>query len=83
MVIANTDFLDPKQQRAENIDFLASSVNWLVNRQSLAGIGPRSLGTYKLPILDAQVSFINRVNLFFLPAFLIVIGAFIWSSRRA
>ncbi|MES2924737.1 MAG: Gldg family protein [Verrucomicrobiota bacterium] len=83
VVIANTDFLDPKRQRAENIDFLASSVNWLVNRQSLAGIGPRSLPIYKLPILDAQVSFINRVNLFFLPAFLIVIGAFIWSSRRA
>ena len=83
VVIANTDFLDPKQRRAENIDFLASSVNWLVNRQSLAGIGPRSLPIYKLPILDAQVSFINRVNLFFLPAFVIVIGAFIWSSRRA
>lgn len=84
MVIAsNTDFLDPARQRAENIDFLASSVNWLVNRESLAGIGPRSLGTYKLPILDAQVSFINRVNLFFLPAFLVLIGAFVWSSRRA
>jgi hypothetical protein len=83
LVISNTDFLEPSQQRAENIDFLASSVNWLMDRQSLAGIGPRSLGTYKLPILDAQVSFINRVNLFFLPAFLILTGAFIWSSRRA
>ncbi len=83
VIIANTDFLSPENQRADNIDFLASSVNWLVNRQSLFGIGPRSIGTYKLPILDAQVSFINRVNLFFLPAFLIVIGAFIWSSRRA
>lgn len=83
IVIANTDFLDPSRQRAENMDFLASSVNWLMNRQSLAGIGPRSLGIYKLPILDAQVSFINRVNLFFLPAFLVVIGAFVWSSRRA
>jgi hypothetical protein len=83
LVISNTDFLKPSQQRAENIDFLASSVNWLMDRQSLAGIGPRSLGTYKLPILDAQVSFINRVNLFFLPAFLILTGAFIWSSRRA
>ena len=83
VVVSNTDFLDPSRQRAENIDFLASSVNWLVNRQSLAGIGPRSLGTYKLPLLDAQVSFINRVNLFFLPAFLIVAGAFVWSSRRA
>lgn len=83
VVIANTDFLAPKLQRAENIDFLASSVNWLMDRQSLAGIGPRSLRTYKMPLLDAQVSFINRVNLFFLPAFLILAGAFVWSSRRA
>jgi hypothetical protein len=83
VVIANTDFLSPDKQLAENIDFLASSANWLMNRQSLIGIGPRSLGTYKLPILEAQVSFINRVNLFFIPAFLILIGAFVWSSRRA
>jgi hypothetical protein len=82
IVIANTDFLKPENQRAENIDFLASSVNWLVGRDALAGIGPRSLGTYKMPILQAQVSFINRVNLFFLPAFIAVLGALIWSSRR-
>jgi len=83
VVISNTDFLAAKNQSAENLDFLASSANWLVGRESLAGIGPRSLGTYKLPLLDAQVSFINRVNLFFLPAFLIVMGLFVWSSRRA
>ncbi len=83
VVISNTDFLAAKNQSAENLDFLASSANWLVGRESLAGIGPRSLGTYKLPLLDAQVSFINRVNLFFLPAFLIVMGIFVWSSRRA
>lgn len=83
VIIANTGFLNPDQQRAENVDFLASSVNWLVNRQSLLGIGPRSLGIYKLPLLEAQVSFINRINLFFLPAFLMLAGALIWSSRRA
>lgn len=83
IVIANTDFLDPDRQRAENIDFLAASVNWLVGRESLAGIGPRSLGTYKLPILEAQVSFINKVNFFFLPGFIFLIGLFVWSSRRA
>lgn len=83
IVVSNTDFLDPDRQRAENIDFLASSVNWLVGRQSLSGIGPRPIGTYKLPILDAQVTFINRANLFFLPALFILIGGFVWSSRRA
>jgi hypothetical protein len=83
MILANTDFLDPDRQRAENIDFLSASVNWLMGRETLAGIGPRSFGTYKLPLLDAQVTFINRVNLFFLPALIFLIGGIIWSSRRA
>lgn len=83
VVMANTDFLDPRRQRAENIDFLASSVNWLVGRETLAGIRPRTIGTYILPILDDQVQFINRCNLFFLPAGFLLLGGFIWSSRRA
>ena len=83
VVMSNIDFLKTTHQQAANFDFLASASNWLVGRESLAGIGPRSIGTYKMPILDAQVSFINRVNLFFLPGFLILVGAFIWSSRRA
>ncbi|MGD7651675.1 MAG: DUF7088 domain-containing protein, partial [Verrucomicrobiales bacterium] len=68
VIISNTDFLENRHHRAENLDFLSSSANWLIGREALAGIGPRSLGTYKLPVLDAQVSFINRVNLFFLRA---------------
>lgn len=82
LVMSNMDFLSPKHHRAENLDFLASSLNWLVDRESLAGIGPHSLRTYKLPLLDAQITFINRVNLFFLPAFLLLVGLFVWSSRR-
>jgi len=82
VVISNSGFLMPESRLAENIDFLASCVNWLIGRESLAGIGPRPIGIYRLPILDAQVSFINKVNLFFLPGGLLLIGAFIWSSRR-
>jgi len=82
VVISNTDFLDSRYQSAANLDFLASSANWLVGREALAGIGPHPLGMYHLPLLDAQISFINRVNLFFLPAFFALIGAFVWASRR-
>ena len=81
-VVSNLDILHPDFQQPQNLDFLASTVNWLVGRESLAGIGARSLGTFKMPVLDAQVSFINRVNLIFLPAGLLLIGAFVWSSRR-
>ncbi|OYV04380.1 MAG: hypothetical protein CFE26_17210, partial [Verrucomicrobiales bacterium VVV1] len=83
LVMSNVDFLDPDRLYEENIDFLASSVNWMVGREALAGIGPRTLGTYKLPLLNSQNSFINRVNLFFLPAFVLLIASFVWSSRRA
>ncbi|MBC7979619.1 MAG: Gldg family protein [Armatimonadetes bacterium] len=83
IVIATTDFLQPDRQRAENIDFLASAANWLVHRESLTGLAPRTIGTYKLPLLDAQVSFINRLNLFFAPIAFLLIGGLVYSSRRS
>ncbi len=83
VVVANSDFLAPRYLTDLNRNFLASAANWLIGREELAGFGPRTLGTYKLPLLDSQVSFINRVNLVFLPAFALLIGAIVWSSRRA
>ena len=83
VVISNSDFLSPKHLTDINRNFLASTANWLVGRDELTGFGPRTLGTYKLPLLDSQVSFINRVNLFFLPGFAFLIGLVVWSSRRA
>lgn len=83
VVIANTDFLQPDRQRAENIDFLASSANWLVHREDLTGLSPQPIGTYLLPLLDAQVSFINRLNLIFAPATFLIIGGIIFSTRRS
>ncbi|MEP4079180.1 DUF7088 domain-containing protein [Haloferula sp.] len=83
IVISNTGFLEPKHAQPQNLDFLASCANWLVGRDELVGEGPRSLRLYKLPILKPQVSFINRVNLLFLPGFALLIGAIVWSSRRS
>lgn len=83
VVISNSDFLSPRYFSDVNKDFLSSSMNWLIGREELTGTGPRTLGTYKLPLLDSQVSFINRVNLFFLPAFALALAAIVWSSRRA
>lgn len=83
VVLANTDFLNPgRPTRAENLDFLHSATQWLVGREAPIGIGPRPVGVYRLPLLDAQVSFINRVNLIFLPLALLLLGGFVWSSRR-
>ncbi|MGB6221263.1 DUF7088 domain-containing protein [Haloferula sp.] len=83
VLIGNTGFLEPKHAQPQNLDFLASCANWLVGREELSGEGPRSLRIYKLPLLKPQVSFINRMNLLFLPGFALLIGAIVWSSRRS
>ncbi len=83
VIIANSEFLNPENQRAENIDFLNSSVNWLLHRESFTGLSPRSIGTYKLPLLEPQVTFINRINLFFVPLAFLLLGATVYSTRRS
>jgi hypothetical protein len=83
IVIANANFLDPNSLRNENVDFFNSCANWLVGREEMSGTGPRTLVTYKLPLLTSQATLINRINLFFLPAIILLISLAIWNARRA
>lgn len=83
VVVGNNEFLNPDGMRPEMLDFLHSSMNWLIGREHLAGIGPRLLSAYKLPLLQPQITFINRVNLIFLPLSALLIAAAVWHARRS
>jgi len=83
IVISNTSFLEPNRARQANLDFLASATNWLVGRDSLTGEAPRNLRLYRIPILPAQITFINRINLLILPIGFFLIGLMTWASRRS
>lgn len=83
VVISNAGFLTPARIRQANLDFLSSAANWLVEREALTGEGPHNFRLYKLPLLEPQVSFVNRANLLFLPLFFLLVAAMVWSARRA
>lgn len=83
VVINNSSFLHPDRLREEQTDFIQNSINWLIGRPDLAGVGPRGLRLYKLNLVDSQLSFINKVNLFLIPAALLLIALFVWNTRRA
>ena len=83
IVINNSAFLRPANLREEQTDFVRNSVNWLVGRPGLAGVGPRGLRLYKLNLVEPQVAFLNRLNLFLIPALLLAIALLTWSLRRA
>ena len=83
VIIGNTDFISDKNLRPEQEDFINSSINWLIGREELIGIGPKKLHRHKLTILDSHNTFINRIILIFLPCALILISLFTWNIRRA
>ena len=83
VVISNSHFLHTERAREEQIDFVKNSVNWLIGREDLVGIGPRGLRTYKLNLVGPEVKFLNNLIRFFLPTGLLIWGALVWSNRRA
>jgi hypothetical protein len=83
VVLGNTDFLATNNTRPEQADFVRSSVNWLMGREELIGVGPRKLYRHKITLLDSHSTFINRIILFFLPALSVLIALIVWNMRRA
>jgi uncharacterized membrane protein len=83
VIIGNTDFLASQKTRPEQADFVKSSINWLIGREDLIGIGPKKLHRHKVTILDAHQTFITRVVLIFLPAGALLTSLIIWNMRRA
>lgn len=83
VVIGNTDFLASRKTRPEQADFIQSSVNWLIGREELIGIGPKKLYRHKMTILAAHNAFITKLVLIFMPAAIILIALIVWNTRRA
>lgn len=83
VIIGNTDFLSEKNTRPEQADFVKSSINWLIGREDLIGIGPRKLHRHKITLLDSHNTFINQILLIFLPAAMILTSLIVWNVRRA
>jgi len=82
VVIANTDFLRPENAREEMSYFINSTINWLVGRESLIGIGPKPVYRKKITVQSAHKSFIDQITLIYLPLTTLLIGLVLWNSRR-
>lgn len=83
VVISNSSFLHPQRLRAEQVDFLRNSANWLIGREDLIGVGPKPIQRYKVNLIPKQAAFVNRLNLFFIPGLLLLAGLAVWNIRRS
>ena len=83
VVVGNASLLDKKSALAVNRDFVAASLNWIVNREKLIGITPKLKHSYRIQLTPRQNELIFWITAIAMPGLVLGLGLVIWASRRA
>lgn len=83
VVVGNASLLDKKSALAVNRDFVAASLNWIVNRERFIGITPKQKHSYRIQLNPRQNELIFWITTIAMPGLVLVLGLMIWASRRA
>ncbi len=85
VVVSNATFIQDNalSQGQQGLDFVASSLNWLMNREQLIGIAPKVPQTLTFNLDDKAMSNLRWLILVLLPLLPAVIGFGVWWQRRA
>ncbi|MFM7180631.1 MAG: Gldg family protein [Verrucomicrobiales bacterium] len=83
VVMANPHLLDPDALTQSNSDFFFSSINWLLDRQAMIGIGPRQPVLFQVNLTDRQSRMLNVVLLIGLPAIALILAWLVAQRRRS
>jgi ABC-type uncharacterized transport system involved in gliding motility auxiliary subunit len=84
VVIGDSEFIVNAQLgNAGNQDLLLGGVNWLIERQQLIGIGPKTFQSLRLSLTGRQPLLIFFTSLFALPLTFCLLGVGVWWARRA
>lgn len=83
VVVGNASMLDKKTALAVNRDFVAASLNWIVNREKLIGITPKLKHSYRIQLNPRQNELIFWITAIAMPSLVLGLGLMVWASRRA
>lgn len=84
MVIAgNALLLDPATRVAVHQDFIAASLNWMMNRDRLIGVTPKRKQAFRIELTDEQRKKIFWITGLLMPLSVLTLGFLVWSHRRA
>ena len=82
IVVSNPDFLNNDQLTQSNVDFTLSALNWLLSREELIGISPKTSQAFTLNLTQSDLSRIFWLVLGVIPAAVALIGLAGWIRRR-
>jgi hypothetical protein len=84
VLVGNAGFLSNEGLRVSDIgiDFAVNALNWLINREQLAGIPPKPKQALNLSLNEAQMSKIALAVIGVIPAAVALVGLLVWWRRR-
>jgi len=83
VVTGNAALLDARTRLATNQDFVASALNWMMNRERLIGPPPKRKEMYRVQLSPRQHDLIFWITALAAPALVLLIGLTVWAGRRA
>lgn len=82
VVVGNSEFVADGSITEPNLDFVLSSLNWMLDRGHLARIAPKSVRAFNLNLTDAETGRIALYTLVVIPAIAALAGLVVWWRRR-
>ena len=83
VVVSNPTLLDKTSMIAVNRDFIAASLNWIINREKLIGITSKPKMAYRIQLTPKQNEIIFWITSIALPGVVLLLGLLVWAGRRA
>ena len=83
VVVGNADLIRPPVMLLESRDFVASSLNWIINRERSIGIPAKPARAYRIQLNPNQRQQLFTLTAFMLPGLAMGLGLLVWASRRS
>lgn len=85
VVVSNATFIQDNAltQDQQGLDFISGCANWLLSREKLIGIAPKTTKPLTFSLTEDSLRSVRWIILVLLPLFPAIIGSVVWWQRRA
>jgi hypothetical protein len=82
VVVGTARFVDNSNLSGGNLDFFMNSLNWLLQREQLVAVGPKTPEEFRLDMSPTQQRAVYALVVAGLPLAVAIIGIAVWLGRR-
>lgn len=85
IVVGNDGFLTDQGLQMQEVgsDFAMNAINWMFNREQVAGIAAKPKEPVKLNLNENQMNWLAIIIIMIIPGFVALIGFGVWVQRRS